>query len=116
MRDGLLERTKRYAMDIIRLTEELPRNRVADVLGRQLLRSGTAIGANYRAACRARSKADFINKMGMVEEETDESQYWLELLVHAKLIFAPQAQPLLAEADAILGMTVSSIRTARANK
>jgi four helix bundle protein len=62
------------------MTEALPRNRVADIIGRQVLRSGTSVGANYRAACRAKSRADFISKMGTVEEECDETSYWLELL------------------------------------
>lgn len=84
--EDLKERTKMFALEIIRLTEKLPKNRIADVLSRQFLRSGTSVGANYRAACRARSRADFISKMGIVEEEADETLYWLELLLGARLI------------------------------
>ena len=81
--DEMKDRTKKFALRVIRMTEALPRNRVADVLGRQVLRSGTSVGANYRAACRAKSRADFISKMGTVEEECDETIYWLELLVES---------------------------------
>jgi four helix bundle protein len=73
--NDLKQRTKMFALKIIKLVETLPRGRTADVLGNQLLRSGTSVGANYRAACRARSSADFISKMGIVEEEIDESLY-----------------------------------------
>jgi four helix bundle protein len=73
----LKERTKQFALRIIRLVEALPKGRAADVIGRQLLRCGTSVGANYRAACRARSNAEFISKMGIVEEEADESLYWM---------------------------------------
>ena len=73
-------RTKQFALRVIRLVESLPRGRTADVIGNQLLHSGTSVGANYREACRAKSNADFISKMGTVEEETDESLYWMELL------------------------------------
>ena len=81
--DELKARTKQFALRVIRLVESLPRGRTADVIGKQLLRSGTSVGANYRAACRAKSTADFISKMGTVEEEADESLYWMELLIEA---------------------------------
>lgn len=77
----LKERTKRFALEIIRLVEKLPKGRTSDILGKQLLAAGTSVGANYRAACRARSSADFVSKMGIVEEEADESIYWMELLI-----------------------------------
>ncbi|MBI4841838.1 MAG: four helix bundle protein [candidate division NC10 bacterium] len=77
-KEDLTRRTRLFALAVIRLVESLPKGRIADVLGRQLLRSGTSVGANYRAACRARSTADFIAKMGLVEEELDESAYWKE--------------------------------------
>ena len=81
------KRTKRFALRTIRLVETLPRGRAtADVIGRQLLRSSTSVGANYRAACRARSTADIISKLGIVEEEADESLFWMELLIDAELI------------------------------
>ena len=107
------ERTKRFALDVIRLVERVPRGRTADVLGKQLLRAGTSVGANYRAACRGRSAADVIAKLGVVEEEADESLYWMELLVEAKLIPADSAEPLMCEANELIAMTVASIKTLR---
>ena len=78
-KDELKRRTRRFALEVIWLVDSLPRTRTTEIVGRQLLRSGTSVGANYRAACRARSPADFISKMGIVEEEADESIYWMEL-------------------------------------
>jgi len=98
------------------LVERLPKGRTADILGRQLLGAGTSVGANYRAACRARSSPDFISKMGIVEEEADESMYWMELLIDSGLIQKEAVSRLLDEANQILAMTVSSIRTARRKK
>jgi four helix bundle protein len=102
-----------FALQVIRLVNELPPGRTADVIGRQLLRCGTSVGANYRSACRAKSPADFIAKMGIVEEEADESQYWLELLVDAGLIPRQQALGLHREAGEFVAIAVASIRTAR---
>jgi len=112
----LKQRTKKFALRIIRLVEALPAVRTADVIGRQLLRSGTSVGANYRAACRARSTADFISKMGIVEEETDESIYWMELLIEAEIVGFAKLNSLMKEADELLAITVSSIKTARRKK
>ena len=81
--ENLKIRTRRFALEVIKLVETLPRDRTSDALGRQLLRSGTSVGANYRAACRAKSPADFIAKLGIVEEEADESDFWMDLLVEA---------------------------------
>jgi four helix bundle protein len=106
-------RTKRLAIAIIRQTENLPRSRAADVIGKQLVRSGTSIGANYRAACRAKSTADMINKMKIVEEESDETEYWLELLVEAGLVPESQIAETYKETDEILSMTTASIKTLR---
>jgi len=114
--EDLKERTRKFALEIIRLVENLPKNRIADVLGRQILRSGTSIGANYRAACRARSRADFISKMGIVEEEADETLYWLELLLDARLVEQNQIQRLMNEANEIIAIVVTSIKTARRNR
>jgi four helix bundle protein len=94
----------------------LPRGRIADILGRQLLRSGTSVGANYRSACRARSTADFISKIGVVEEEADETIYWMELLIEAGLVRKDDLISLLDEANQILAITISSIKTARKSK
>ena len=107
------ERTQKFALRVIQLVESLPLRRTADILGRQLLRSGTSVGANYRAACRAKSQADFIAKMGIVEEEADESIYWMELLASAGIVKPDQVRSLINEANEILAMTVTSIRTAR---
>jgi four helix bundle protein len=112
----LKERTKRFALEIIKLVEGLPKSKVSDVLGTQILKSGTSVGANYRSACRARSRADFISKMGIVEEEVDETLYWLELLVGAKLVEQNQVQYLMNEADEITAIVVSSIKTAKKNR
>ena len=109
------ERTRSLALRIIRLVESLPSSRTADVIGKQLLRCGTSVGANYRAACRARSRADFVAKMGIVEEEADEIVYWIELLVDCDLLKQGLVDKLLAETNEIIAMVVSSIRTTRSN-
>jgi four helix bundle protein len=111
--DNLKERTKSFALRIIRLVESLPKSRTAEVVGRQLLRSGTSVAANYRSACRARSNADFIAKMGLVEEEADESIFWMEILVDAKIMEKKLLTDLMGEADELLAIFVSSIKTAR---
>jgi four helix bundle protein len=111
--ETLKTRTKKLAVAIIKEVDRLPPARVADVIGRQLLRSGTSIGANYRAACRAKSTADMINKMKIVEEESDETEYWLELLVEAELVSHSQIESIYRETDENLSMTVASIKTLR---
>ena len=110
----LQRRTKAFALDIIRLTEHLPRGRAADVIGKQLLRSGTSVAANYRSACCARSTADFVSKMGIVEEEADESQFWLELLTESGLIERDPVAPLAREANELARIAAASRKTARA--
>ena len=112
----LNERTKAYALRIIRLVDALPAGRSTDVLGRQLLRSGTSVGANYRAACRARSHADFMSKLGIVDEECDESLYWMELLVGAKKVAVKRVANLMAEGNELLSIVVASIRTSRTRR
>ena len=111
--DDLKDRTKRFGLRVIRLCEGLPKGRTADVICGQLLRCGTSVGANYRAACRARSPAEFIAKMGIVEEECDESLFWMELVIEAGLLPEERLQGLMQEADELLAITVSSIKTAR---
>jgi len=111
--NDLKARTKKYALDTIRLVQSLPRNQTADILGRQLIRSGTSVAANYRAACRARSRADFLSKMGIVEEEADETQFWIELLTEAGLVKPDKVANLIKESNELIAITVSSIRTAR---
>jgi four helix bundle protein len=112
--DGDLKaRTREFAIRIIRLYRALPRNEESRIIGRQLLRSGTSIGANYRAACRARSKAEFVAKLGIVLEEADETVFWLDLLPEAGLSPALIA-PLIKEANELVSIFVASLRTAKA--
>jgi len=111
--EQLKERTKQFALRVIRLVNALPRSRVADVIGRQLLRSATSVGANYRAACRARSRAEFVAKLGIVEEEIDESAYWLELLIEAGIVPSARLADLVQEADELTAIIVASRKTAR---
>jgi four helix bundle protein len=106
-------RTFDYGVRIIRLVQALPKSDAARDLGRQLLRSGTSVGANYRAAARARSKADFVAKLGIVEEECDETLYWLEVLSAVEIVPAKRLEPLHTEGSEILAMVVASITTAR---
>jgi four helix bundle protein len=110
----LLKRTKTYALRVIKTVQALPRDDISAVLGRQLLRAGTSIGANYRAACRAKSTADFVNKLKIVEEECDESLYWMELLIESGLIQLRRLELLMKESDELLSIFVSAIRTTRA--
>lgn len=105
--------TKAFALAIVRLVDELPNRRAGWVIGDQLLRSGTSVGANYRAACRARSRREFIAKMGIVEEEGDESEYWLELALDAGLVTPERVAQLRDDARHIVAKTVLSIRRAR---
>ena len=107
------KRTKKFALRVIRLVESLPNNRTSNVLGIQLLRSGTSVGANYRAACRAKSTADFISKLSIVEEEGDESLFWMELLIESEQVKPNLVENLLDEANQILSIVVSSIKTAK---
>jgi len=106
-------RTKKLAVAIIKQMDKLPNSRAADVVARQVIRSGTSIGANYRAACRAKSTADMINKLKIVEEEADETQYWLEILSEAGIMLQEQINPIYKETDEILAMTVASLKTLR---
>jgi four helix bundle protein len=107
------KRTKEMASRIIRLVESLPETRTSKILGGQLLRSGTSVGANYRAACRAKSTADFIAKLAIVEEEGDESIYWIELLVESKQVKIELVESLLDECNQILSIVVSAIKTSK---
>lgn len=114
--DELKKRTKKFALDIIRLVESFPKTKTGDIIGRQLLKSSTSVGANYRSACRAKSKADFISKISIVEEEADESLYWLELVVESKLINETRVKELIQEADELTAIFTSSRRSACTNK
>lgn len=113
--ENLKERTRAFALSVIKLVESLPSDRVSNVLGNQLLRSGTSVGANYRSATRAKSPADFVAKMGIVEEEADESAYWTDLLEVSGRLKPVVARPLIKEAGELTAIAVASIRTARRN-
>jgi four helix bundle protein len=109
----LRQRTREFSLRIIRMVQAMPRNRVAGVIGDQVLRCGTSVGANYRAACRARSQAEFISKMHIVLEEADESQYWMDLLVASHVMPEAKLQNLMKEAEELVAIAVASINTAR---
>ena len=111
--DEMKLRTKQFALRVIRLVESLPNNKTSNILGGQLLRSGTSVGANYRAACRAKSIPDFINKLAIVEEEADESIYWIELLVSGKQVKGSLVEGLLGQANEILSIVIAAIRTTK---
>jgi four helix bundle protein len=113
--DALKERTKQFAIRIVAVSRSLPRSREADVVAKQLLRSGTAVAANYRAVCRARSKAEFISKMSIVVEEADEAVFWLELLGDTRLAPAAKLALLLKEANELVAICAASLRTAKYN-
>jgi|SRR3990172_5145611 len=114
--EELKRRTKKFALQVIEAVNKFPRTMAGEIIGKQLIRSATSVGANYRSACRARSNADFISKLGIVEEEADESLYWLELAVDAKLMNETEAAPLLKEADELTAIFTASRKTARKNK
>jgi four helix bundle protein len=107
------ERTKRFALRITRLVSSLPNTTIARTLGKQLVRSGTSVGANYRSACRAKSTADFICKLAIVEEEADESIYWMELLVDSNIVPRPLLADLADEANQIVSIIVAAIKTSK---
>jgi four helix bundle protein len=114
-REEMQQRTKDFANRIVKLCSALPGGWVAQTLGRQLLRSGTSVGANYRAVCRAKSSADFINKLRIVEEECDETLFWMELLVKNNFIKETKLRKLMNEANEILAIVVASAKTARSS-
>src|SRR2546429_4505432 len=105
----LKERTKAFALGVLRLVQDLPRGRFVDVIGHQLLRAGTSVAANYRSARRARSRREFLAKMGIVEEEADESSFWLELLLDSGIVTGPQLGDLPSEANQLVAITIASI-------
>lgn len=111
--EELKKRTKAFSLKVIELVEQLPRSRTAEIIGKQLLRAATSVGANYRAACRARSQADFVSKIGIVEEEADESAYWMELLLEARVIGDGNISNLLKEVNELTAIFVASGKTAR---
>jgi len=116
VRQDLKARTKRFALDILRAAAELRPGTCGYLLQPQLVRSGTGVGANYRASCRAKSRADFISKMTTTEEESDETAYWLEVLIESGDVARARGAELLDEAQQLTAIFVTSIRTAKANR
>jgi four helix bundle protein len=109
----LKARTKTFALRIIKLTRAIPKNDdAARVIAKQIVRSGTSVAANYRASCRARSRAEFVSRIGTVEEESDETALWLELLIESEIIPGRKLSALLAEANALTAIMASSRKTA----
>ena len=111
-KEQMKKRTKEFALQIILVANKLPKGTLSFTIKKQLIRSGTSVAANYRAVCRARSDADFINKLGVVIEEADETAFWLELIVESKLLSRELVDPALREADEITAMMVTSRNTA----
>jgi four helix bundle protein len=109
-------RTKQFAIRIVGVVRSLPRTREGDVNGKQLLRCGTAVAANYRAVCRSRSKAEFISKISIVVEEADETAFWLELLADTAVVPTEKLSLLLKEANELLAICEASLRTAKDNR
>lgn len=114
--EQLKQRTKQFAVRVIQMYRALPKAKEAEVIGHQVLRSATGAAANYRAACRARSHAEFAAKMGIVVEEIDETVFWLELLVETDIVPEKRMQDLLAETHELLAVFAASQRTARTKK
>lgn len=113
---NLQDRTKRFALDVFRFCDALPNTRPCWIIGKQLMRSASSVGANYRAACRAQSRADFIAKLSIVEEEVDESLFWLEMLEALDLGHSSVLHQLKTEADQLVAIIVASKKTTRKNK
>jgi four helix bundle protein len=114
-KEELKQRTKEFGLQTIKLIEQLPNSRTANMIGNQLLRSATSVGANYRAACRGRSKPDFISKIGIAVEEADESLYWLEIFHESGLIPKEEMALLMQEGNEIIAILTATIKTARNN-
>lgn len=113
MKEKMLIRTKKVGLDVIQLLNELPNNTSSWAISKQIVRSSTSVGANYRAACRAKSAADFINKLKIVEEEADETIYWMEILEDSGLIKYGRLDGMKSEVKEVLSIVVSAIKTMR---
>lgn len=110
--DDLKNRTKKFALRILKLIDALPNTAAGKTIANQLARSGTSVAANYRAACRGRSKAEFIAKLGTVVEEADESEFWLEMIIETEMLKSSLVEPLKQEASEIVAIMVSSRKSA----
>jgi four helix bundle protein len=115
-REQMKQRTKDFAKQVIAFCHQIPRTEEGMLIRKQLFRSGTSVGANYRAACRGRSKADFIAKLGIALEEADESLYWLEILAETQIVKPASIAPLHKEANELVAILVASLNTARSNQ
>jgi four helix bundle protein len=113
--EQMRDRTKKFAFRVLKMFRALPKTDEARIIGRQVLRSGTSVGANYRAVCRARSKREFISKMSVVLEEADETVFWFELLIEGQIVPAKRLSALLGEAEELAAIFAASLRTARRN-
>ncbi|MBC8116412.1 MAG: four helix bundle protein [Candidatus Saccharimonas sp.] len=111
----LKQRTKQFALRVMKVVGALPENSVGRAIGNQLIRSGTSVGANYRSACRGRSKAEFVAKLGVVVEEADESVFWLELIIDGKLLTKQRIEPLLQEANELTAIMAAAHKTAQSS-
>ena len=111
--ESMKERTKQFAIHVIRLCRTLPKSSESTIISHQLMRSATSVGANYRAVCRARSTPDFVSKLGVVLEEADESLFWIDLLVDAGILSADKTRMLRIEANELVAIFVASLRTAK---
>jgi four helix bundle protein len=114
--EQMKRRTKEFAKQVINLCRQLPNTREGRLIGDQIFRSGTSVGSNYRAVCRGRSKSDFIAKLGLVLEETDETLFWLELLAETKILKTELLEVLLKEANELVAIFVSSLNKAKSLK
>jgi len=115
-KDELKNRTKQFAIKIVELVNDLPNSKAGNTVANQIIRSGTSVAANYRASCRARSNADFVSKITIVEEECDETLFWLELIWESKILKKERVVWLLKEADELTAIFTASGRTAKLNK
>jgi four helix bundle protein len=112
----LRDRSKQFAILVVKFFKSLPKSDEARIIGKQLLRSATSVAGNYRAAGRSRSRAEFISKLGTVVEEPDETVFWLELLIDAEVVERKKVEALLSEANELLAIFAASQRTAKANR
>jgi len=113
--EELKNRTKQFSLRVIRLVESLPNTRTSNMIGNQLLRSGTSVGANYRAACRGRSRPDFVSKVGIAIEEADESLYWMEMLIESGGLPEDRLTALMQEANELIAIFTASVKTVRSS-
>jgi four helix bundle protein len=114
-KEELKQRTKKFSLDIIRLIEDIPNTKAGHTIANQIIRSATSVGANYRAACRAKSERDFLNKILIVEEEADETLFWLELLLEGKIVKSETLEHLMKECNELVAIFTSTGKTVRNN-